>query len=182
MKMKYDPEWKKYEKDLHSEDADKARQAAVAFDETRKHELKNSAQAREWEQSRQESWRKDKHAWKLKQLQEEKAIQDKITKQLREGGHLMNGLKPRAGLLIVKVEKEEKQGEIYIPNGVQYLANTARVMRISDPVQSSTGNIVCPCNVGDLVLIRDGSGLDLKIKDEAMLLIRFDEVFGVVEE
>ena len=72
MGVKYDPAWKQYEQDLHSEDSHKARQAAVAFDETRQHELKNSAQARRWEESRQEAWRKDKPQWKQHQLKEER--------------------------------------------------------------------------------------------------------------
>lgn len=181
--MKYEPGWKQYENDLHSEDADKAREAAIAFDETRQHELKNSTTARRWEQSRKEAWAKEKPEWKKQQIANEKYELDKITNQLLEGGHLMKGLKPRAGLILIKEEKmEDEQSPIYVPDSVKYEANTARVVRCSDDVNSSAGSIPCPCAEGDLVLVREGAGLHLKIKDEKMLLIRFDEVFGVVEE
>lgn len=181
--MKYEPGWKQYEKDLHSDDADTARKAGIAFDEARNHELKNSTTSRNWEESRKEEWAKEKPQWKQQQLKQEQANLDRINQQLREGGHLMKGLIPRAGLLIVKPEKQESEDSgIYIPDSVQYLSNTARVVRVSEAVKSTTGNIECPCKVGDLVMVRDGSGLDLKINKEHHLLIRFDEVFGVVEE
>lgn len=181
--MKYEPEWKKFEKDLHNEDSDKARWAAVAFDETRKEELKNSSKAREWEESRKDSWIKDKPEWKKQQIKNEKEELDKITNQLLEGGYLMNGLKPRSGLILIKEEKiQDDQSPIYVPDSVKYEANTARVVRCSDDIVSSGTNIPCPCAEGDLILVREGAGLHLKIKDEKMLLIRFDEVFGIVEE
>lgn len=183
MRIKYEPAWKQFEAKLHSHDNDEAFTAGEAFDETRQNELRNSAQARRWEASRKESWARDKHDWKVKQLQEQKLERDRIIKELREGGNLMKGLKPRSGLLIVKPEKEQEENSgIYIPDSVQYEANTSRVVRTSDPIKSVNGDVECPCKEGDLILIREGSGLNLKINKEPHLLIRFDEVFGVVEE
>ena len=182
MRMKYDPEWKQFEAKMHSHDSQEAELAGEAFAETRANELRNSAQARRWEASRKEAWAKEKPEWKKKQLLEQKLERDRIIKELREGGNLMKGLKPRSGLLIVKPEKEELEGEIYIPNSVEYQSNTARVVRTSEPMLTTTGEVECPCKEGELVLIRNGSGLELKIKGVEHLLIRFDEVFGVVEE
>lgn len=181
--MKYEPEWKQYEKDLHSEDSNKARKAAVAFDETRKQELRNSAKARRWEESRQESWRKDKPQWKKQELKREREELEKINKELREGGYLMNGLKPRPGLIVVKEEKQQEDNNgIFIPDNVEWQSNTCRVVRTSPPLITTQGPMECPCKEGDLVLVRNGSGLAIKINKEQHLLIRFDEVFGVVEE
>lgn len=182
-KTKYTPSWKKYEKDLHSDDADVARDAAEKFDLERQHEMRVDPEARRWEESRKSEVAKDKPIWKKERLKAEQAKQNKIISDLRDGGHLMKGLRPAPGLLVVKPIKQSDitKGGVYIPDSVEYESNTATVLRVSEPKMHQGVKEESPCAEGDEVLFRKGAGLNIKIQDEACLLIRFDEVFGVLE-
>jgi chaperonin GroES len=182
--LKYSPSWQVYEKDLHSEDAEVARKAAEAFDIDRQKEMANSPQARKYEESRKAAWAKDKPQWVKERIKAEQAQEQKIINDLREGGYLMGGLKPSPGLVLVKKTKQEglKEGEIFIPDNVEYESNLALVIRVGNEMQVINGKIEAPCKEGDTVLFRKGAGLNVKLNGEPHLIIRFDEIFGVVEE
>jgi co-chaperonin GroES (HSP10) len=183
-KLKYTPEWSKYEKDLHSPDSQTAFKAGIAFDETRKNEINNSAKARRFEESRKEAWSKDKPQWVKERNREQQLQEQKIINELREGGYLMGGLKPASGLLlVVKTEQTETtQGGIFLPESVEYESNLAKVVRVGASVQGMMQVVDPPCKEGDTILFRKAAGLNVKINNIPHLLIRFDEVFGVVEE
>lgn len=185
MKTTYVPEWKKYEKDLYSDDAKKSLQAADAFDETRKQEIQFSEKAKKWESDRKKEWQKNKPDYIKKKRKEEKLYEEKILRELREGGYLMGGLKPSPGLMLVK-KTDQKEGVslggIVIPDSVEYESNLANVVRVGEGMINAFGKIDPPCKEGDIVLFRKGAGLNVKINNEAHLIIRFDEVFGVVEK
>lgn len=182
-KLKYTPSWKKYEKDLHSDDADVARAAADKFDLERQHEMKVDPEARRWEESRKAEVVKDKPTWKKEKLKAEEARQNKIITDLRDGGYLMKGLRPAPGLLVIKPNKQSEltEGGVFIPDSVDYESNTATVLRVSEPKMHQGVEEKSPCEEGDEILVRKGAGLNIKIQNEACLLIRFDEVFGVLE-
>lgn len=178
------PDWKKYEKDLHSDDNEKARQAADAFQESREKEIQNSAKARKWEEDRKKEIFKNKPEWVKKRIKKENEFNENIIKDLKEGGHLMGSLKPSPGLLVVKHKdaKGESQGGIVLPDSVEYESNLAIAVRVGEGTMNAYGEIKPPCKEGDTVLFRKGAGLNVKVNGEPHLIIRFDEVFGVVEE
>lgn len=182
-KLKYTPSWKIYEKDLHSEDPDVARKAADQFYFERQNELRNDPQARRWEESRREMVVKDKPIWKKQRLQEEKERDQRIINQLRDGGYLMQGLRPAMGLMLVRTikQKEATDGGIFLPENVKYESNICEAIRLGDELVTPQYIIKPPCNEGDHCLVRENAGLNLKIKGEPVLLIRFDEVLGVLE-
>lgn len=179
----YKPSWETFEKDLHSDNVETSLKASEAFEKTRLQEMKNSEKARRWEKSRKEEWVKNKPQWKKQQLKKESERDERIIRELREGGHLMGGLRPAAGLMVVqKTEaKGESQGGILIPDSVEYESNLAEVKAIGSSAFTPYGEIKSPAQVGETVLFRKGAGLNIKINGEPHLIIRFDEVFGVVE-
>lgn len=181
---KFNPEWGKYEKDLYSNDNEKARKAGEAFDETRKKELRESSKARKWEEDRKKEWARNKPEWVKKRIKEENSFEEKIINDLREGGYLMGGLRPAAGLLLVKKtdSKGESMGGVILPDSVEYESNLATAIRVGEGTMNAYGEIKPPCKEGETVLFRKGAGLNVKINGEPHLIIRFDEVFGVVEE
>lgn len=178
------PSWSSYEEAMHSSDAEKAAKAADAFDLEREKEMKNSRKAREWEKDRKASWAKDKPAYIKKRRSEESENEKRIIRELKDGGHLMGGLRPAQGLVLIK-DKEKSSitdGGLIVPDSVEYESNLAYVVRVGSVVSTPIGQAEKPCVEGDVILYRKGSGLNLKINGEAHKLIRFDEVFGVVEE
>ena len=62
--VKYTPDWKKYEEGMHKGTPDQQAEAADKFTAERDHQLKVDKSARRWEESRKESWAKDKPQWR----------------------------------------------------------------------------------------------------------------------
>lgn len=180
---KFNPSWKQHEKDIHSDDADVARAAADRFEMERNHEMRTDPQARRWEESRRKEVAKEKPIWKKEQLKKEKLREQKIIDDLKNGGTLMKGLKPAPGLIIIKPIEPDKitEGGIFVPDNVKYESNIAKVLRTSEYKMHQGVKEEAPCKEGDEILVREGAGLNIKIKGEMCLLIRFDEVFGVLE-
>lgn len=182
-KLKYTPDWKKYEKKMRSDDSEEAYKAGEAFIQERETSVKNDPKARRYEESRREAWAKEKPEWKKEQLKKEAEREAKIIKDLRDGGVLMKGLKPAPGIILIKPKapSETTEAGLYLPENTEYESNIATVLRTSEPRLTMVGKDKPPCKEGDEVLVRKGSGLNVKIKGEACLLIRFDEVLGILE-
>jgi len=177
------PSWKQYEDKIRSSDNLEASTAAEAFQEERAKEMAVNPAARRWEEARRAEILKNKGIWKKEEIQKEKDRQQRIIDNLRNGGVMSGGLRPARGLLIVKQIKEGKtSGGLILPDQTEYESNMAIVIRVGDPQFSMGNTIPAPCAEGEKVLIRKGSGLNIKINDEPCLLIRFDEVLGVVDE
>lgn len=182
-KLKYTPDWKKYEAKMRSEDGEEALKAGEAFIQERETSVKNDPKARRYEESRREAWAKEKPEWKKQQLKKEAEREAKIIRELRDGGVLMKGLKPAPGLLLIKTKtpSETTESGLYLPENVEYESNIATVLRTSDPRLTMVGEEKPPCKEGDDVLVRKGAGLNVKIKGEPCLIISFAEVLGILE-
>lgn len=168
---------------MHQADGDKARIAGEKFALERANELKTNPEARRWEESRKKEAMDSKPEWKKQQLRKETDRDKRIINELRDGGHLMKGLQPAPGLLVVKTNEtsDMTNGGIYLPDNVEYESNICTVLRASEYKMHQGVKEEAPCKEGDEILVRKGAGLNIKIKGEACLLIRFDEVFGVLE-
>lgn len=182
-KVKYSPDWKRFEDKMRSDDPEEAIKAGEAFIEERELSLKNDAKARRYEASRKQAWADEKPQWKKEQLRKETDREQKILRELRDGGVLMKGLKPAPGILLIKSVEHSQSTDsgILLPENIEYESNIAEVLRVSDPRLTMVGKEVPPCDEGDQVLVRKGAGLNIKVKGEKCLLIRFDEVLGVLE-
>lgn len=183
--LAYKPEWAKYEKDLTNPDPEKARAAAQAFDETRKHEMAVDSKARRWEESRRESFFKDKPTYVKQRLAKEKSDYDKQLDKYLNGGIIMGKFIPAPGFMLVRPVKEEttKVG-IVIPEGVQNTdvgsPNRGVVVAVGKDKYFTNGQIVeAPAKVGELIMMKWHT-MEMMYEGEKHNFISFEDCLGSI--
>jgi chaperonin GroES len=79
-------------------------------------------------------------------------------------------------------QKEAMQGGLYIPDSAKEKPQEGEVVAVGKGKRLEDGKIV-PCDVkaGDRILFGKYSGSDIKIDGEEYLIMREDEVLGVLE-
>ena len=94
-------------------------------------------------------------------------------------------IKPLQDRLVVKrIEEEEKtKGGIIIPDSAKEKPQEGRVVAIGDGKTLETGK-KAPLTVkpGDKILFGKYSGTEIKIDGEEHLIMREDDVLGIVED
>jgi co-chaperonin GroES (HSP10) len=183
----FEPSWKKYEKDIRSEDNKKAFEAGVKFDIIRQDEMRKDRKARKWEESRKQAFLSEKRNF-VKQItqQEQQEKQNLITKYL-QGGFLMSNLRPSPGFVLTKpiTRKEERKTEsgLYLAETVDtHEPNQSEVVAVGKDKLHVGGLIEeAPCKVGDTVLHKFGT-LELTLKGVKHNLMGFGDVLGVLED
>ena len=94
-------------------------------------------------------------------------------------------LKPLGNRVLVKrLEAEEKmKGGIILPDTAKKKQETATVVAIGTGKKDKSGSpIPFPVQVGDKILFGKYAGNEIKIDGEEYLILREDEILGVVEE
>jgi chaperonin GroES len=87
-------------------------------------------------------------------------------------------------VLLRRLEQQEVvRGGIIIPDTAKEKPQEAEVRAVGPGKLDDSGKRV-PCEVkkGDRVLIGKYSGTDIKIGDEEFLIVREDEILGVIEQ
>jgi chaperonin GroES len=86
-------------------------------------------------------------------------------------------------ILIKRIEeKETVKGGIIIPDTAKEKPQEAEVVAVGNGKKTEDGKVI-PLDVkkGDRILFGKYSGTEIKIQDEEYLIIREDEVLGVLE-
>ena len=86
-------------------------------------------------------------------------------------------------ILVKRIEEKESiKGGIIIPDSAKEKPQEAEVIAVGNGKKTEEGKIV-PLDVkaGDHVLLGKYSGTEIKIDDQEYLIIREDEVLGVLE-
>ena len=86
-------------------------------------------------------------------------------------------------ILIKRIdEKESVKGGIIIPDTAKEKPQEAEVVAVGNGKKTEEGKVI-PLDVkkGDRILFGKYSGTEIKIQDEEYLIIREDEVLGVLE-
>ena len=79
-------------------------------------------------------------------------------------------------------EKQQMQGGLHIPDSAQEKPQEAEVIAVGKGKRLEDGKIVpLDVKVGDRVLLGKYSGSDIKLDGQEFLIIREDEVLGVLE-
>ena len=180
------PTWAKHEKGVHSSNTKTQIRETDAFLDERDKETEMSTKARKWEEARKKEWASHKPLWrKQKTLAEQKDMLDAVRK-LKEGGYLMENLKPAPGFLLIKPDStndRQTASGVYLPGSVAEETCTATVGRCGDSKQTLFGGKDdCPTKEGERVLYRHDTGLRVSIKWDKMLLISFSAVLGTLED
>jgi chaperonin GroES len=94
-------------------------------------------------------------------------------------------LRPLYDRLVVKriEEKEQMQGGIIIPDSAKEKPQEGEVIAVGKGKRLDDGKLIpLDVKVGDRILFGKYSGNDIKINGEEYLILREDEVLGVIEK
>lgn len=86
-------------------------------------------------------------------------------------------------VLVKRIEEgEQKLGGIIIPDTAKEKPQQAEVMAVGNGKLLETGDRVAPeVKAGDRILFGKYSGSDIKIEGQEYLILREDEILGVLE-
>jgi chaperonin GroES len=99
------------------------------------------------------------------------------------GGHLMANVKPlRDRVLVRRIEEaDQKVGGIIIPDSAKEKPLQAEVMAVGSGRLLDDGRkLPLTLKAGDKVLIGKWSGTEVKIDDQELLILKEDEILGVL--
>jgi chaperonin GroES len=85
-------------------------------------------------------------------------------------------------IVVKRIEQgEEVQGGLYIPDSAKEKPQEGEVVAVGKGKRLEDGKVVAlDVQVGDRVLFGKYSGSDVKLHDDEYLIMREDEVFGIV--
>ena len=92
-------------------------------------------------------------------------------------------LKPLGDRLVLKVEEtEEKVGGFVLAGNQGAATKKARVLAVGEGVRTLSGELIAPSvSEGDLVLIENHAGIEVKDGDDTLLLLPTASVLAIVE-
>lgn len=169
--------WKKYEKDMKSDNPDIQRKATDAFLEERDLQLRTSSAARQFEKDRKKELEKNKPLWR-KEQDEKKKFKDTAFKNLLKGGSFKQMIKPVRGYILVELPKKEEvetDSGIILSKNVVEEPNEAIVIDCGEDIK----DFPCPCKIGNKILFKRGAGLELLLNDKNYKLLYFQDILGI---
>lgn len=86
-------------------------------------------------------------------------------------------------ILVKRIKEEDKsKGGIIIPDTAKEKPQEGRVMAVGKGKMTETGYLLVPeVKAGDRILFGKYSGSEVKFEDEEHLIVREDDVLGVLE-
>ncbi|MEO0216613.1 MAG: co-chaperone GroES [candidate division WOR-3 bacterium] len=86
-------------------------------------------------------------------------------------------------ILVERIEEEVKKGGIIIPDTAKEKPQQGKVIEVGDGKKDEKGNRI-PLDVkkGDIILFGKYAGTEVKIEDKEYLIIREDDVLGIVQK
>jgi chaperonin GroES len=96
----------------------------------------------------------------------------------------MKGIRPLGDRILVKRIKEEDKtkGGIIIPDTAKEKPQEGKVIAVGRGRRSEKGDLIAPdVKAGDRILFGKYSGSEVKIEGEEHLILREDDILGVLE-
>src|ERR1700680_2879295 len=93
-------------------------------------------------------------------------------------------IRPLYDRIVVKriEEKQQMQGGLHIPDSAQEKPQEAEVMAVGKGKRLEDGTVrPLDVKVGDRILLGKYSGADIKLDGQELLIVREDEVLGILE-
>lgn len=93
-------------------------------------------------------------------------------------------VRPLADRILAKriEEKEQKRGTIVIPDSAREKPMEGKVLAVGSGKHDKEGKrIPLTVKVGDRILFGKHTGTDIKIDDDEQVVLREDEVLGIIE-
>jgi len=96
----------------------------------------------------------------------------------------MKGIRPLGDRILVKRIKEEDKtkGGIIIPDTAKEKPQEGKVVAVGKGKRSEKGDLIAPeVKAGDRVLFGKYSGSEVKLEGEEHLILREDDILGILE-
>jgi chaperonin GroES len=93
-------------------------------------------------------------------------------------------IRPLGDRILVKraTEEDKTKGGIIIPDSVKEKPQEAKVVAVGNGKMSKAGKLLAPdVKAGDRILFGKYSGSEVKLDDEEHLILREDDILGVLE-
>ncbi len=86
-------------------------------------------------------------------------------------------------ILVERIEEETRKGAIIIPDTAKEKPQQGKVIAVGGGRRDEKGNKI-PLEVkkGDIILFGKYAGNEVKIEDKEYLIIREEDIFGIVEK
>ena len=86
-------------------------------------------------------------------------------------------------ILVKRIKEEDKtKGGIIIPDTAKEKPQEGRVVAVGKGKMTETGKLMAPdVKAGDRILFGKYSGSEIKLEDEEHLIMREDDILGVLE-
>ncbi len=87
-------------------------------------------------------------------------------------------------IVVERIEEEEvKKGGIIIPDTAKEKPQKGKVLAVGPGRKTDDGKVIpVDIKVGDIVIFSKYAGTEIEIDDQKLLIMREDEVLGIVEE
>lgn len=86
-------------------------------------------------------------------------------------------------ILVERIEREAKKGSIIIPDTVKEKPQEGKIIAVGDGRRDEKGNkIPLVVKKGDIILFGKYSGNEIKLDDKEYLIIREDDILGIIEK
>lgn len=86
-------------------------------------------------------------------------------------------------ILVERIEEEVRKGGIIIPDTAKEKPQQGKVIAVGDGRRDEKGNrIALDVKKGDIILFGKYAGSEVKIDDKEYLIIREDDVLGIIEK
>jgi chaperonin GroES len=86
-------------------------------------------------------------------------------------------------ILVERIEEEVKKGGIIIPDTAKEKPQQAKVIAVGDGRRDEKGSkIPMAVKKGDIILFGKYSGTEIKLAEKEYLIIREDDVLGIIEK
>jgi chaperonin GroES len=86
-------------------------------------------------------------------------------------------------VLVERIEEEIKKGGIIIPDTAKEKPQRGKIIAVGDGRRDEKGNkIPLAVKKGDLILFGKYSGSEIKLAEKEYLIIREDDILGIIEK
>ncbi len=86
-------------------------------------------------------------------------------------------------ILVERIEEEVKKGGIIIPDTAKEKPQQGKVIEVGDGRRDEKGNrIAMDVKKGDIILFGKYAGSEVKIEDKEYLIIREEDVLGIIQK
>lgn len=86
-------------------------------------------------------------------------------------------------ILVQRIEEEIKKGGIIIPDTAKEKPQQGKVIEVGDGRRDEKGNrIAMDVKKGDIILFGKYAGSEVKIEDKEYLIIREEDVLGIIQK